>query len=305
VAILARKGQCTFEDKARLAQKIHPVIKYLVICGENPDDSDLIKMTAQNASGINLGLLYVSYSSGLDLLMYISEEMTDDRTIAGDGVEVNMDSYTPLSDIMFIIWIVLVLTFGTLAFGIISLFLCLNSRLVLMLSEGPIPPTMSERDADDLLTTEEAQALPEVIYRNDDKEKPFKESIETSSSSSDNGDESGTIFDHYNSCSICLEDFESGEKLLLLPKCQHYFHSTCIIPWLTERHPTCPLCKTNVKEGLKQYEEDRHNRRSFTRRTNHLEVEERVDTESQFNDDTALQVSDTLDTPLLEYQHET
>ncbi|KAL7543354.1 hypothetical protein ACHAXR_013107 [Thalassiosira sp. AJA248-18] len=48
-------------------------------------------------------------------------------------------------------------------------------------------------------------------------------------------------FDH-NSCSICLDEYELGEQIRVLP-CQHTFHSNCIFPWLTERSPTCPLCK--------------------------------------------------------------
>ena len=47
----------------------------------------------------------------------------------------------------------------------------------------------------------------------------------------------------YNTaCSICLEDFTKDEKLRLLP-CGHIFHTSCILPWLTKRATSCPLCK--------------------------------------------------------------
>jgi Ring finger domain len=49
-------------------------------------------------------------------------------------------------------------------------------------------------------------------------------------------------------CSICIDDFEAGEKLVLLPRCRHSFHRDCIHPWLTERQGCCPLCKTSVLE---------------------------------------------------------
>lgn len=47
-------------------------------------------------------------------------------------------------------------------------------------------------------------------------------------------------------CSICIDDFEDGERVRVLPKCKHAFHTDCLMPWLTERQGCCPLCKRSV-----------------------------------------------------------
>ena len=51
-------------------------------------------------------------------------------------------------------------------------------------------------------------------------------------------------------CSICIDDFILGEKVRMLPRCGHIFHLECVVPWLTEREDTCPLCKTPVFDPL-------------------------------------------------------
>ena len=61
-------------------------------------------------------------------------------------------------------------------------------------------------------------------------------------------------FDH-NTCSICLDDYEPGEHIRVLP-CQHTFHSDCIFPWLTQRSPTCPLCKAMFEAVQEEQEEE-------------------------------------------------
>merc|ERR1719217_246908 len=42
-------------------------------------------------------------------------------------------------------------------------------------------------------------------------------------------------------CSICLEDFQSGELLTELP-CRHFFHVECVAKWF-QRSTRCPLCR--------------------------------------------------------------
>jgi hypothetical protein len=58
-------------------------------------------------------------------------------------------------------------------------------------------------------------------------------------------------FDTCTMCSICICNFEKGEELRVLPDCGHAFHTDCIMPWLTEKKNTCPLCLTKVRKNVK------------------------------------------------------
>ncbi|GAB4844983.1 hypothetical protein Ancab_038376 [Ancistrocladus abbreviatus] len=46
-------------------------------------------------------------------------------------------------------------------------------------------------------------------------------------------------------CSVCLSEFQEGETLRLLPKCNHAFHIWCIDTWLRS-HTNCPLCRAGI-----------------------------------------------------------
>lgn len=47
-----------------------------------------------------------------------------------------------------------------------------------------------------------------------------------------------------NQCMVCLETFEQGEELRILP-CIHRFHRVCIDRWLMQRSE-CPTCKNGI-----------------------------------------------------------
>ncbi|XVE83301.1 hypothetical protein DITRI_Ditri16bG0077800 [Diplodiscus trichospermus] len=48
-------------------------------------------------------------------------------------------------------------------------------------------------------------------------------------------------------CVICLSDFTPGDRVRLLPKCNHGFHVRCIDKWLS-CHSSCPKCRHRLIE---------------------------------------------------------
>ena len=57
-------------------------------------------------------------------------------------------------------------------------------------------------------------------------------------------------------CSICLIDFNNGEKLIQLPICKHLFHGECVKRWLQE-NSLCPYCRSDIKNSLEILKQDR------------------------------------------------
>lgn len=148
----------------------------------------------------------------------------------------------------------------------------------------PIPywfaPTGSERlqERGRLLTEEQVRALPEITFvpppptPEDEEDSVHGEAaVDESSISIDNAEKGQTmeintedepeinvpptdlpleeITTSCTTCSICIDDFEAGERIRVLPKCHHAFHTDCIMPWLTERQGCCPLCKSRVLDS--------------------------------------------------------
>jgi hypothetical protein len=87
---------------------------------------------------------------------------------------------------------------------------------------------------------------PEIVVTETDEEQ-----VQICERPTDHNEESpqndgAPLFTTCTMCSICIDNFEDGEKIRLLPKCKHGFHTDCLMPWLTERQGCCPLCKRSV-----------------------------------------------------------
>lgn len=54
--------------------------------------------------------------------------------------------------------------------------------------------------------------------------------------------------DEHRSCTICLEEFRTGDQQRTLP-CFHRFHKACVDQWLRQDN-TCPLCKHSLEAAI-------------------------------------------------------
>lgn len=69
------------------------------------------------------------------------------------------------------------------------------------------------------------------------------------SSAADQGGNSPELADDTaKKCTICLEHFEDGMKIRILP-CFHRFMADCIDPWLVQQ-ARCPVCKRSIEQGM-------------------------------------------------------
>jgi len=54
----------------------------------------------------------------------------------------------------------------------------------------------------------------------------------------------------HRTCSICLEEYETGDEITILP-CFHRFHTHCVASWLlADNMAGCAVCRRSPFEGL-------------------------------------------------------
>ncbi|XP_072913912.1 E3 ubiquitin-protein ligase RNF128 isoform X1 [Hemitrygon akajei] len=51
-----------------------------------------------------------------------------------------------------------------------------------------------------------------------------------------------------DTCAVCIESYKPNDVVRILT-CNHFFHKSCIDPWLLE-HRTCPMCKCDILKAL-------------------------------------------------------
>ncbi|CAF0746455.1 unnamed protein product [Brachionus calyciflorus] len=61
--------------------------------------------------------------------------------------------------------------------------------------------------------------------------------------------------DKYDTCPICLNEYEEGVKIRILP-CEHAYHIECIDKWLLRNNRLCPVCKRRVIPGDSESENE-------------------------------------------------
>lgn len=47
-------------------------------------------------------------------------------------------------------------------------------------------------------------------------------------------------------CAICLSEFAEGERVRVMPACNHGFHVKCVEAWLVTKS-SCPTCRTSCR----------------------------------------------------------
>ncbi|KAI9901799.1 hypothetical protein N3K66_003616 [Trichothecium roseum] len=64
-------------------------------------------------------------------------------------------------------------------------------------------------------------------------------------------------------CSICVEDFVTGEDVRVLP-CDHHFHPACVDTWLVKVSGTCPLCRVDLNKRKNRNRKNLETRRRLS-----------------------------------------
>jgi hypothetical protein len=232
VAVLVSRGSCSFEEKARAAMA-YGFIQYVIVYDDRARAA-LVPMSATDPDGITVGMLFVSHMTGMQLRRLIIDQPIN--VTKEGGIIIEMDARSPPLPPNYEQtqqWMLAAMAgfftfmscFGCLMVGIQMGYIPANGRIVF--GGTGIHAARSSRR---LLTESQVRRLPHEVYIK-----------------GENAEQHG--------CAICIDEYQDGDSLQVLP-CAHKFHTDCIVPWLSERQASCPLCKHDITgDDLREDEE--------------------------------------------------
>lgn len=230
VVMLASRGNCPFARKAAVAESMGATVKFLIVYNYDLEGENTLVPMFTEYGDSRLVLLSVTHRGGRALRSYLAGQRKE--TLAQGGPIIQMDSTPPPGMVTTADLQQMMVTTLGLFFLFVSLSGC---AMILMGTRGQVQPdgsiVFTTNAGGRKLTEAQVRALPQP-----------KERVEI------------------DQCAICCDD-EQATAWTCLP-CQHQYHTECIVPWLTERQPKCPLCKFDVLDHI--IENERANGAAFS-----------------------------------------
>ena len=204
---------------------------------------------------VPMHVLHISSRSLFQIIQMVVHE--SDETLSAGGPRVAMDSRrgTSTLDSSGALWI---------AFSALMGAFCCSCMLILTGNswwEPPEPPRPQQprRPQRRRLTKEQVKRLFPIYQFNGESLEPLEgdttplvnnsQDVE-SGADGESGEDALQPFVprplDLECCSVCLDEYDRGDRLRCLDPCHHTFHAKCIGRWLSERSATCPLCKIEL-----------------------------------------------------------
>eukprot|EP00934_Nitzschia_sp_Nitz4_P009452 Nitzschia sp. Nitz4//scaffold36_size144017//46050//47584//NITZ4_003079-RA/size144017-processed-gene-0.38-mRNA-1//1//CDS//3329549435//9442//frame0 len=254
VALLVERGDCLFQEKADIASLWSPPVRYIIVYN-NVSSGELIPMTGEEDT--DLALVFISQKDGLYLRQLVLDIMEESNGSA-PGLFIKLDGELPETSKfipMFLMFLFFCLFFPGFQYFVNRSGLA-DDRPLYPENFYMLPVVNLGRNP--RLSKEQVNELEDQEFHHTEASTEFVAAADASETGEDDDQaaiQAGIV------CSICLDAYEEGETLKVLP-CSHRYHYECLVPWLTERHACCPLCKYDMRRHF--YEADRQKRNNRT-----------------------------------------
>eukprot|EP00128_Syssomonas_multiformis_P000814 Colp12_sorted_trinity150504_noHs@25900 len=208
-AALVERGGCSFVDKALNAQRAGA---RAVIVMNNVPNQKLIVMRAERgeegwAMRVNIAAVFISNEDGLVLQSMLQDKYPDPVAISLYPDDTYPDFRTLIARVAYVLVPGIILIMGLTVLGLYMINLRRRT----------------------LRTSDVARRVDMVTAKCRLVRYPASTQWLKSNST----------------CPICLDDFENGAKVRVLP-CNHGYHVKCIDTWFGTQNTTCCVCKRDV-----------------------------------------------------------